>query len=117
VIETEKTSLALEAGPAYVHADYDDDSDNDEDYSAGRWAVNFRHRLFDDVVRFFHTQEGVVNMDDTDDIYIRSRTGFRIPTYHKINLTLQYNVDWENIPAEGATGTDKKLVTTLGYEW
>jgi putative salt-induced outer membrane protein YdiY len=113
--DTEETKLSLEAGPAYVSTNYDDD--DDEDYGAGRWAVKFEQRLFENVVTLFHNHEGLMSFEETKDTFLRSRTGFRIPTYHKVHLTLQYNFDWEKNPAENSTGTDTKLVYKIGYEW
>ncbi len=113
--DTKDTKFSLEAGPNYVNTNYDDDED--EDYGAGRWALNLEYPFFDKKVRFFHFHEGFLGLEDTSDVFIRIRTGLRIPTTFNVDLNLQYNVDWDNRPAPDTTGTDKKLIYTLGYSW
>ncbi|MFH1293721.1 MAG: DUF481 domain-containing protein [Pseudomonadota bacterium] len=114
-LETESTNLSLETGLAYVNTDYDQGTDSS--YPAGRWSVNFDRYFFDKIVQFFHFHEGFVGFEDTNDIFIRSRTGLRLPIYKKFNVTAQYNLDWDKSPKPGREKTDEIYLLTLGYQW
>jgi putative salt-induced outer membrane protein YdiY len=114
-IETSSTKLSGEAGYSYVNEDYVIDAD--DSYSAGRLAFVMEKPLFDDRVVFFHNDEALVNLEDADDITIRTQTGFRFPFYKRLNVTLQYNWDWEKMPATGQEKTDERYLVTLGYTY
>jgi len=113
--ETPKTNLSLEGGLTYVHTDFI--FAPTESYPAARWAMKFDHLLFNTRIQFFHTDETIVSLADSDKIFVRSQTGLRIPLMDRLNATAQYNVDWDNTPTEGRVKTDKALLLTLGYTW
>ena len=112
--ETPITNLSLEAGLNYIDEDYI--TATDESYSSGRWAINYDRYFHDKAFQFFHFHEGYVSLEDTNDIFIKSRTGIRVPLFVHFNATLQYNLDWEKSPAPGRDKTDRTLMFTLGYQ-
>jgi len=109
-------NLSAELGYAYVNESYSD-STPDADYSSCRWAMNFDHFLFEKIVQFFHWDEAFLNTDDSEDIWLRSRTGLRFPLYKGLSWTVQYNLDWDNKPAFGLDRKDTTLLFTLGYQY
>ncbi|NLD37236.1 MAG: DUF481 domain-containing protein [Desulfatiglans sp.] len=113
--ETPETNLSIESGLNYVSDDYI--VAPDKSYSSGRWAVNYDRFFYNKAFQFFHFHEGFVSLEDTDDMFIKSRTGIRVPLYERFNLTLQYNIDWEKSPSPGREKTDKALMFTLGYQF
>lgn len=112
--ETPVTNLSLEAGINYVNEDYI--AGDDESFSSGRWAVNYDRYFHKKAFQVFHSHEGFVSLKNTNDIFILSRTGIRVPLFEHFNATLQYNLDWENTPAPGREKTDRMLMFTLGYQ-
>jgi len=121
-LETPFTNLSIEAGVSYVNEDFEDfdkdgDVAEDDGYPAGRWAVNFDRYLLKKHVQFFHFHEGLFGFERSDDIVIRSQTGFRLPIYEGFNSTIQLNYDWDNSPSTGMENTDKTYIFTLGYQW
>lgn len=113
--ETDLTNLSLEAGLAYVNEDFDEGED--DSYPAGRWAFNFDRYFYDKFVQFFHFHEGFIGFEDTNDIFVRSRTGLRFKLREDFNATTQYNYDWDNMPAPGREKADRTYILSLGYEW
>lgn len=111
--ETPLTNLSTEAGLAYVITDYDDAKD--EEYPAGRWAINYDRFFFNKFVQFFHFDEGFISLEDSEDIFIRTRTGLRFLLHKNFNATVQYNWDWDNTPAPGDDRVDERVIFTLGY--
>jgi putative salt-induced outer membrane protein YdiY len=113
--ETPQRSLALEGGLTYVNEDYD--IADDESFAAGRWAVRYVELLFGGATEFFHNHEGIVSVEDPDDMIFRAQTGFRFPLVKNLSGTLQYNVDWQNTPPEGFDSTDTSYIVSVGYLW
>lgn len=115
VFETKITNLSLEAGINYVRDDFT--VAEDDSYSSGRWAINYDRYFFDKAFQFFHFHEGFISIEDTDDLFIKSRTGIRVPLYDHFNATLQYNLNWDRSPSPGREKTDEVLMFTLGYQF
>jgi len=112
--ESELTNLYLESGLSFVNEDFE--VGEDEDTLAGRWAVSFDKYLFNKFVQFFHFHEGYQGLEETDNLFIRSRTGLRFPLSDSFRATFQYNFDWDKNPAPGEEREDTKYLFTLGYE-
>jgi putative salt-induced outer membrane protein YdiY len=115
VLETPLTNLSLEAGVNYVNEDFI--LAEDKSYPAGRWAVNFDHYLFQKRLQFFHFHEGLLGLESSDDVFIRSQTGVRFPLHGNFNATAQLNYDWDKSPPPGKEKADKNYIFTLGYLW
>ncbi len=113
--EAPNRNLALEAGLTYVNDDYF--VAVDENYLAGRWAVRFDHKLYQDRVQFFHLHEGLLDFSDTENLTITSQTGFRFPLFTGMNASIQANVDWDKSPPAGTKSTDRKILFSVGYAW
>ena len=122
--QSEDLNLSLEAGPDYVNLNfYDFPFDcgrfntctplQDRSGIAGRWAVNYDQFIFSRAVQLFHTHEGIV----ADDLFIRSRTGFRVPIWNGIQFTNEIQVDYLSKPAPGKENVDTRYLFTLGYGW
>ena len=111
--ETPEMNLSLESGLSYV--DENRKRGVDDNYLAGRWALNFDKYFLDDAVQFFHFHEGLVSLESTSDILIRSRTGLRVPVYKNLQSTLEYDLDWNSEPAPGVEETDQRYILSLGY--
>ncbi len=115
VWETKQRNLSLEAGLSYVNEDFVEAED--ENFSAGRWAIDFNHLLWNSEVQFFHGHEGLVSIEDTNDLIIRSRTGLRMPIYKGLTSTIQVKWEWDNSPAEGQENSDTDYMFFIGYSF
>ena len=115
IFETELTNLSAEAGLAYINEDFDEA--DDDSYPAGRWAINFDWYLLDQFVQFFHNQSGFASLEDSNDIFLRTRTGFRFPFYRGFNLTVQYDFDWDKSVPPDRDEVDQRYILSLGYQY
>ncbi len=113
--DTEKTKLSFEIGANYVNVDRIESTDTD--YPAARWALDFLQRLFDAKTELFHRHEVFSSLDDSNNLFVRTRTGLRLPIIENLNSTIQYNYDWDKNPAPGRVKEDKAWLLTLGYRW
>ncbi len=113
--ETDISALSLEAGPSYANEDYY--TGEDKDFAAARWALNYHHWFYNKSAQFFHNHEGLVPFSDTGDVYIRSRTGIRIPLISKFTITTEIDVDYDAKPSAGNKKTDTRYLFNLGYQW
>jgi putative salt-induced outer membrane protein YdiY len=115
LLETDKTNLSFEAGGNYVNEDYivvEDDS-----FMAGRWAWHFDHFFYRNAFQFFHSLEGLISLEDTNDMTIQSQTGFRFFLFKNFNATTQLNFDWDKSPSPGLKKADRAFLVTLGYQF
>ncbi len=114
-LETDRSNLSFEAGLSYVNEDYIEAED--DSFAAGRWALSFDHLLYRDVVQFFHFHEGLLSLEDNDDLTILSQTGLRFFFLKNFNATAQFNYDWDKSPSPGLRKADKTYLFTLGYQF
>lgn len=115
IIETEQTDLSIEAGPTYVNEDLQ--TTPDRDFIAGRWALNFEMYVFDKFAQLFHNHVGLVNMERTSDVLIKTRQGARIPFKNSFNVTAQANWDHDTEPPPGSEKNDMRYILSVGYSW
>jgi hypothetical protein len=66
---------------------------------------------------FFHEHDGFWNLEDTDAVLVRSKTGLRMPLIDRLSASVQLNVDWERRPAPGRRSTDSTLLVGMDYAW
>lgn len=112
VYDTERRSLSLEVGPSYVDENFE--TAPDESFFGARWAVNYDQVIWNGL-SFFHYNEGLLGLESTDDLTIRSRTGLRMNITDSIIARMQTSVDWDNSPPAGADATDYEHTLTVGY--
>jgi putative salt-induced outer membrane protein YdiY len=114
-LDTERTSLAVEAGANYVIEDYSDQET--ERFAAGRFATDFGWWIIPEAIELFHSHVGLISLERGDDILITTATGLRLPLREHFNLSLQYELDWDNVPSEGNERIDERYTLTLGYDY
>ena len=113
-IETPIENLYFEAGVNYVSEDYGVSCRTRITPQADGPLV-MTNSFYNKIFQFFHFHEGFGSFEDADDMFIKSRTGIRIPILPNISASLQYNFDWDNTPSPGRKKADRALMFTLGY--
>ncbi|MGD8367063.1 MAG: DUF481 domain-containing protein [Desulfobacterales bacterium] len=113
--DTDRLALYAEAGPSYVNENYE--NTENRGYASGRWSVRFDWQILPERVKFFHLHELYVSLEDTEDFYIRSEQGFRLPLIDKFFFNLQMDYDYKNKPAADKKNADLRYLLGLGYEF
>jgi hypothetical protein len=88
-----------------------------ERYPAFGWGVKASYSPWGPRLELFHEQEGFWNLEHTDVVILRSKTGVRLPLVDRLNATAQLNVDWERRPAPGRVPTDSTLLLGVDYSF
>lgn len=112
--EGEIANLAIEAGPSFVKQEFKKEARRN--YVAARAAIRADKWFFDKLFQYYLFVEGFTNPNETDDRFVRARTGLRFPLGWGLNLSTQYNLDYDNSPPEGIDDTDQKFFFLLGYD-
>ena len=114
-IESERTNLSLELGPSYVNEDYIVAEDNS--YIAGRWGLKFEYYILPKSLQYFLYHTGWQSLEESEDLTLYTQTGFRIPLYKRLNLTAQFNWEYDKSPSPGKEKNDYTYILTIGYLW
>jgi hypothetical protein len=115
IFDTERIRLSVRGGLDYVAVDRIG-AENDR-YPAAGWGVRLDTAPWGPKLELFHEQEGYWNLEDSDVVTLRSKTGVRVPLVAKLNATAQVNVDWERSPTPPRASTDKVLLLGVDYTW
>jgi putative salt-induced outer membrane protein YdiY len=109
IFDTQALSLSVRGGLDYVRIERFDAPN--EGYPALGWGVKAAWQPW------FHEQEGFWNLEDTDVVTLRSKTGLRMPLLQGLGFSVQLNLDWESRPAPGRKSTDSTLLVGVDYAW
>jgi len=112
--ESARTRLSVRAG--LDHVDVQRTAAEDEHYPALGWAIKAEHEPWARR-RFIHEQEGYWNLADTARVFVRTKTGLRMPLVERLGASVQLNADWESRPAPGRRALDATLLFGLDYAW
>lgn len=115
LLDSDRSQLTVRAGPDLVAVNRF--TGENENYPALGWGIDFSHWLIPDRLEAFHNQDGFWNLDDTNQVTVRSRTGVRMPLTERIHANLQLNLDWENEPTPGRDSTDSTWLVGAGYKF
>ncbi|MDP2962216.1 MAG: DUF481 domain-containing protein [Sulfurimicrobium sp.] len=114
IFEGRDLNLSVEGGINYVNVDYD--LKDGKGYPSARWAIKYDQLLFAGLT-VFHQHEGLVSLENTEDMLLRTKTGLRFPLSRKLVGATQLNVDWDRLPPPGKASTDRTFLFNLGYQW
>lgn len=109
LFDTPRASLSVRSGLDYVRVERL--VAPDEGYPAFGWGVKAAY------APWFHEHEGFWNLEDTDALLVRSKSGLRLPLVERLSASVQLNVDWERRPAPGRRSTDSTLLFGINYSW
>lgn len=112
-VETEELEANIELGPTWVSEHYED-GENDNDYVAARVAWNLDW-MFYDGVSFFHHGRALPSMEDWQDQFVATDTGFRYKLWGSFFGESKVHWEWDSTPAEDKKRQDLTVILGLGY--
>ncbi len=116
VFENNRTNLSIEGSPGYLWENFDESEDND--YPVVIWRLQFdRYLLKAWKLQAFHKHRFTQSLENSSDYIFLSKTGLRIPLFENLQVSLQYNFDRDNAPADDAKKDDHETLITAGYKW
>ena len=115
LVETPRANVSVRGGLDYVVLERI--FGRDERYPAAGWGIKANYKPLDTRMELFHSQDGYWNLQDTEAITFRSKSGLRTPLVEKVNGVAQLNLDWERKPAPGLKPTDATLLLGVDYAW
>jgi len=113
--ESTEMNLDVAGGPMYVNEEFYE-NDN-RDYLALGWLVDFDRFLIPGRMQFYHRQRGLLEPGDTDNLVWDAWTGFRFPIYAGIVGTTEVLVEYDGGAPDGVDDTDTTYNVKLGYQW
>jgi putative salt-induced outer membrane protein YdiY len=113
--DTDRTKLALEAGPSYVYTEYY--GQGVEKFLAARLVTKLDYWLWPEKAQFFNYNEYYHSLQDSRNSFLRSQLGFRLPLVDKFMATIQLNLDWDGNPPQDKVELDRTVILSLGYRW
>lgn len=108
-------TLDLELGVSYLQEDFL--SAEDLEFPAARWSLELERALPMGNVTAFHTQLALLNLDNTRDLLLETKTGFRFRLFGRLVATTQVHYQNDRVPAPGREREDLTYLVNLGFEW
>ena len=109
LIDNDTVRLSIEAGPAYVWEEVDDETDN-------YWAARAAERLdwaISETSKFWEQCEYLQNCEDGDRYFINAEAGIEAAVSARVNLRLVVSDKYNSEPAASAEKNDLSVVTAL----
>lgn len=112
-IETPQTKFSGEVGINYVKERYN--TAPDESFPTLSLGMKYDRKLWDDKLVFFEYLTVDASLEDASDTLVRNRIGFRVPIAKGLNLSTQFNLDYDNQPVPGKKKSDRAFIVSIGY--
>ncbi len=113
--KTDSTRLSIELGPSYVYEE--GKTTGIEQWISVRWKGVVQYWLLPDKLQFFHEDSIYIDTSGDERHFLFTKTGFRVPLYYGITVSLQYDWDLDNRPQGESEKIDTRLRLKLGYSW
>jgi putative salt-induced outer membrane protein YdiY len=113
--ESTAMNLDVAGGPMYVNEEFY--VDDNRDYLALGWAVDFDRFLIPRRMQFYHRHRGLLEPGDTDNLVWDAWTGFRFPIYAGIVASTEVLVEYDGGAPDDVDDTDTTYRAKLGYQW
>ena len=115
LLEDSKQNLTVKLGPAVNYEAYTSGGDNS--YTSLNEYIEYQRRI-GKKNRFYIKMGAKENFDDMKEDYeIDSVAGLQVVVADRLDLTIEYNLFYDNLPSEGFKKTDTKTVVHLGYNF
>jgi hypothetical protein len=114
-VANEQTELVSEIGVYYTSEDYT--SGTPESYAAPGWSLEYRRKILQDRVEFYHRHFFFVRADDMKKKIFHTWTGFKFPIYEGLNLSTEVELDYDDITLDRSSTLEETIRLKFGFEW
>ncbi len=112
-IDTEITKLSGEVSVNYIKEDYK--LSQDRSFPTLGFGFKYEQKFLNQKLVYFNNFNTDANLSDTSDVLLRNRMGIRVPIAAGLNLSTQFNIDYDNAPAIDKKKMDTALIFSVGY--
>ncbi|GGI20726.1 DUF481 domain-containing protein [Oxalicibacterium faecigallinarum] len=112
-IETPETKFSGEVGVNYIKERYA--TAPDESFPTLSLGMKYDRKFWEDKLVFFEYLSIDASLEDASDTLLRNRIGFRVPIAKGLNLSTQFNLDYDNQPVPGKKKSDRAFIVSIGY--
>lgn len=113
LVDTDVTKLSSEVSVNYIKEDYN--VSEDRSFPTLGFGFKYEQKFWDKKLVYFNNFNADANLSDTSDLLLRNRMGIRIPIAAGLNLSTQFNIDYDNEPAIDKKKMDTALIFSVGY--
>ncbi len=113
IIDTEVTKLSSEISVSYIKEDYN--ISEDISFPTLGFGFKYEQKFLGNKLVYFNNFNADSNLSDTSDVLLRNRMGIRVPIAAGLNLSTQFNIDYDNDPAIDKKKMDTALIFSVGY--
>ena len=116
-VPIKKQEQRLEVELLATHVEERFINDPDDDFIGASYGVDYVLKLYKEVVEFYFEHDGIVDVDNTDKVLLKLKTGVRAPIAQGLLASVELKSEVNTDPPEGA---EEETVTTrfkIGYIW
>lgn len=114
--DEDPTHLSVMPGLAYVIETFEDSND-DADYAAFRWKLDFTRDLYKDDISIYHNHQYLNSLQNLSEITIETKTGIQFDLAWDFKLSAEFQSIWDNEPASDSEKLDTRYILKIGYEF
>jgi hypothetical protein len=114
--DEDPTHLSAMPSIAYVIETFED-SDDDDNYVAFRWKLDFSRDLYKDDITIYHNHQYLNSLQTFSDILIETRTGIEFDLAWDLTLSTEFQANWDNAPASDTDELDTRYILKIGFEF
>ncbi len=112
-VDTEITQFSGEAGLSYVYENYAHEAN--KSFPAMSLGLKYDRQFFDNKLIFFQNLTMDMSVNNPGNTLWRNRMGIRVPIAQGMNVSTQFNVDYNNDPAIDKKKADSAVIVSVGY--
>ncbi len=113
--ESRAMNLQLQGGISMVSEDYI--NNQDYEYTAATWVLNFDKYYFDELFQFYAYHSGLNQFGKGDKLVTKTWAGLRFPLIFKLFLAVELKHEYDSQPAAGKLKLDTTQSLKIGYKW
>jgi len=116
ILKDDTQSLKITLGVSYNFEQYSDDTP-DNDFGALTQYMEYNNQL-NDISNLYLKLGAMENFEDfSNDYELAMIAGVKFAIAKSLNLSLEAEIDYDNLPSDGYDTTDTKTLVKLGYDF